>query len=128
MEGYIPKDVLGSVKFIKWQQLYEYEKPFQIFINPPKEAVDQRTTNLVYDDKNILIHDIRGKEKDFKLDEQGFAYCHYDLNFDNFEDFQAVEDFYLPEVERIIKMEVNGADKVFFFDWRVKITIIVFSR
>jgi len=120
MGQYKPKNSIASVKFIKWQQLYEREKPFQVFIDPPKDAKDHRTTNLVYEDRDVVFHDVRGQEKNFDLDNQGFAFCHHNLKFEDFENNEAVERDYLPEIERIIKAEVDGADKVFFFDWRLR--------
>jgi hypothetical protein len=119
----MPNTVAGRVKFIQWQELYEYEKPFQIFIDPPKGAKDQRTTNLIYEDRTINVVDIRGEESTYSLDDHGFTYRHHESTFDDFEKRDAVETEYLPEMERVLKSEVDGVDKVYFFDWRVNCTI-----
>lgn len=120
-------DAEGKISFIKWQELYEHEKPFQIFLDPPKDAEDQRTTNLVFEEKRILFHDVRGKEDTFNLDDHAFAFRKHNLTFDDFENIEAVEKEYLPEVEAIIRAEVGKADKIFIFDWRVVIPLQFFQ-
>jgi len=115
----LKNDAEGNISFIKWQELYEHEKPFQTFLDPPRNAKDQRTTNLVFEEKKILFHDVRGEEDTFSLDDHAFAFRNHDLRFEDFENLEAVEQEYLPEVEAIIKAEVEGSDKVFIFDWRV---------
>jgi len=119
MADFLTQDAVGSIKYLKWKSLYHHEKPFNIFLDPPKDAKDQRTTNLTYEDRETYFRDVRGHESSFSLDGNGFIFRRYSLTFDNFEDPKAVETEYLPEVERIIKQEVEGADKIFIFDWRV---------
>lgn len=114
-----PKDVTATLKFLKWQSLYELEKPFQIFINIPPEASDQRTTNLVYEDVTLPIKDVRGLKSQPNLDENGFMYCQHRTEFKDFNSREAVDKFYLPEIEQLLRKETEGVDRVFFFDWRV---------
>ena len=111
--------IRSSIKYIQWQRLYDNEKPFQIFIDIPKDTPDQRYTNLVFEDKETKFVNIRGRQQDFSLNDHGFAYRHHQFEFDDFEDRVKVEEFYLPQVEDFIKKEVEDVDKVFFFDWRV---------
>lgn len=117
---YVPKDALSNIKYIKDLDLYRKEKPFQILIDIPKDAPDQRFTNLVYEDKEELFRDVRGKEDTYSLDDHGFTYRHRNFGFDKYEDRSAVEAYYLPKIEQFIEDEVEDVDKVFFFDWRVR--------
>ncbi|MCJ1434733.1 hypothetical protein MMC27_004103 [Xylographa pallens] len=116
----MPEDAVSTIKYIKELELYEREKPFQILIDIPKSAPDQRYTNLVYEDREETFHDVRGKETTFTLNDHGFTYRRHNFEFDDYEDREAVEANYLPKVEEFIKAEVEDVDKVFFFDWRLR--------
>lgn len=111
--------ITTSLKFLQWQKLYEEEKPFQIFINIPEDAEDQRNTNLVFQNVSLNIHDVRGHFEDFSLDTNGFMYREHTTKTSSFQDRKAVGDNYLPEIEALLKREIDGADHIFFFDWRV---------
>lgn len=114
-----PQSVKASIKYIKWQQLYEREKPFQIFIDIPKDAVDQRYNNLVFEDKEETFFNVRGREHEFGLNNHGFTYRRHHFEFDDFENRTSVESRYLPLVEQFMRSELEDVGKVFFFDWRV---------
>ena len=108
-----------NLNFLQWQNLYEEEKPFQIFINIPEDAEDQRNTNLVFEKVSLHVHDVRGDSQDFSLDTNGFMYREHTTHITNFVDRKAIRERYLPEIEALVKSEVEGADRIFFFDWRV---------
>jgi hypothetical protein len=114
----------ASVQFIKWSDLYATEKPFQIFIDLPA-ADDVRRTNVVFEEKDVLFRDIRGKESAFSLDRQGFMVRRHSkiLGLET-PTVSFIENVYLPSVEELLKTEIEGADRVFIFDWRVSIIVI----
>jgi hypothetical protein len=119
----------SSLQFIKWNDLYKTEKPYQIFIDLPP---DTPRTNVQFEDKDVAFKDVRGDEDAFALDTHGFMMRHTDeiegLNDDPTTEF--MEKVYLPSVVELIKKEVQGADRVKIFDWRVCIhgvTILLFS-
>ena len=114
-----PNACSSSIKFLKWQTLYEQERPFQIFTDIPEAAADQRLTNLVYEDINQTFHNIRGRETCFHLDDHGFTYRRHQIDFEDFENRKAVEAEYLPQIEKLFRKCVDEVDKVFVFDWRV---------
>ena len=114
-----PSSCTSSIKYLKWQQIYEYEKPFHIFIDIPEDAKDQRETNLVYEDREQDFYDIRGRETQFNLDEHGFAYSRVTDNFDEFNNCEAIELEYLPHVERLIRQNLDEVDEVFLLGFRV---------
>jgi hypothetical protein len=112
--------VAVKLKFLSWQQLYETEKPFQIFINIPPHVKDQRTTNLVYEDVEVQIEDVRKNPKGFSLNGDGFQYVSHRTKVQDVSQRKVVEDQYLPEIERLLRQYVEDVDRVYFFDWRVR--------
>ena len=117
--------ITTPLKFLKWQTLYETEKPFQIFINIPPDAPDQRTTNLVYEDVATTITDVRSLPEEERpgLDRMGFKYVKDKLEgVVDWENSESVERGYLPGVERLVRRELGMEGKggrVEIFDWRV---------
>jgi len=73
-----------TLKFLHWQQLYETEKPFQIFINIPEDAEDKRTSNLVFEDVERTVQDVKTTEKSFSLDDNGFKLCKHSSSLGTF--------------------------------------------
>ena len=114
-----PQNVHVTLKFLQWQPLYETEKPFQIFIDIPEDAKDKRNTNLVFEDVPLVVNDVRGLGKLSSIDEKGFIYRRHESCVTNFSDRNVVDKTYLPEIEKLLKNELDGVDRVFFFDWRV---------
>ena len=114
-----PQNVAVTLQFLDWQDLYETEKPFQIFIDVPKDAEDPRDTNLVFKSVDVKFHNVRGQSDEFTLDDHGFMYRQHTTAVSDFTDRKVVVDDYLPEVEALLRKEVEGVDRVFFFDWRV---------
>lgn len=112
-------NITTSLNFLQWQELYEEERPFQIFINIPEDAEDQRNTNLVFEKVGLTVQDVRGHSEDFSLDTNGFMYRQHSSKITSFRDRKFVSENYLPEIEALLKREVEGADQVFCFDWRV---------
>lgn len=112
-------DLQIDLMFLQWQRLYEIEKPFQIFINIPKDAQDQRDTNLVFGKVPCMIQDIRNAAYEPSLDETGFIYRRHTTNTIDFTNRTIVDQDYLPEIEKLLRCELDDVDRVFFFDWRV---------
>jgi hypothetical protein len=109
-----------KLRFLERQPCYAKEKRYQVIMSGQDEKPDFRDTNLIFvESPPISIHDIRGKEKDFSLDANGFAVCHQESRLNSFNAVKDIEEVYLPEVERLIRKEASGADTIHFFDWRV---------
>ena len=117
--GMEPQDLAITLQFLQWQDLYKTEKPFQIFINVPKDAKDPRNTNLLFESVNVKVLDVRGQSGKYTLDDHGFIYRQHTTSISSFTDRKSVVDNYLPEVEALLRKEIDGVDRVFFFDWRV---------
>jgi hypothetical protein len=112
-------DICAQIRYIQWQQLYTQEKPFQVHADIPEDARDKRKTNVVFEEKDTIIHDVRGNEDQFSLDKTGFMYCKHQTAVTDFEVHQDVEENYLPEVEKLLREKVEGVDQVFLFNWKV---------
>ncbi|KAA6413645.1 MAG: hypothetical protein FRX48_02006 [Lasallia pustulata] len=120
MEAYDDDDT-ATFHYITWKDLYLREKPFQLFIDIPANVPDQRKTNIEFERKEVGIQDIRENEGTFNLDSHGFL-VRRSSTLSSFEDLNttSVESTYLPAVEKFLRAEVEGVDRVFFFDWRLR--------
>jgi hypothetical protein len=108
-----------SLEFLQWQSLYEIERPFQILINIPIDAEDQRTDNLVFHRVPVSVHNVRANLTTFNIDECGFKYVHHQSRVGDLSDRESITSEYLPECEAFLKEHLSDVDEVFFFDWRV---------
>lgn len=113
-------DEVITFQYIVWQDLYLKEKPFQLFLDIPSDAPDQRKTNIEFEHKEVVVQDIRANEETFSLDSHGFM-VRRSGTLSSLVDMTttSVESIYLPAVEEFLRAEVEGVDRVFFFDWRV---------
>ncbi|KAF2175459.1 hypothetical protein K469DRAFT_647092 [Zopfia rhizophila CBS 207.26] len=109
----------ATIKFLKWIPLYEEERPFQIFLELPPEAPDQRKTNLTWDEKDITVTDFRDNAADFQLDTHGFATRKLE-GFSELENDKDINARYIPEVKRMLETELGDVGTVFVFDWRLR--------
>ncbi|KAI0647771.1 hypothetical protein C8Q79DRAFT_905871 [Trametes meyenii] len=88
------------------------EAPYQYVEKPP---VGKPSTNIGTDPHPVLVHDARGHEKDFSLDQNGFQYVQWPSVESEFDNDERIKEKYYPEVEEILK-KVAGAKRVFIFD------------
>lgn len=108
----------ASVQFLKGIPLYEEEKPFQIFGDLLPDATDQRKTNLVWEEKQIPIHNIRDDAQGFQLDSHGFTTRRLP-GFTDLLDRETITGKYIPAIKDMLKTELQDVGTVFVFDWRV---------
>lgn len=81
----------------------------------------QQTTNLVWEsgkDEEIM-HNLRGSDESPEFDTHSFCFRVAPTHFKDWDSRRKVEEEYLPELEALIKREVDGVDEVQIFDWRV---------
>ncbi|KAK0649216.1 hypothetical protein B0T16DRAFT_349843 [Cercophora newfieldiana] len=116
---------VATFNYMKWNaKLYQTEKPFQITIDIPKDAPDQRTTNVEMEKgPEETITDIRSTVDSYHLDEHGFAF--FPMNAERlpawkFSNPRFVNEQYLPQCVSLIKKALPGADRVHFFGWRLR--------
>ncbi|KAJ9604890.1 hypothetical protein H2200_010279 [Cladophialophora chaetospira] len=112
-------DELATFTYIVWQDRYLEEKPFQVFSPTADDAA--ASTNLVFEDGPLQhINDARGHEKEYSLNQNGFAFCKHDVKDGIFNTAVQVEKQYLPEMERLLRQHVQDVTEVYFFDWRIR--------
>ncbi|TGO21807.1 hypothetical protein BPAE_0199g00010 [Botrytis paeoniae] len=118
----ISANEIATVQFLKWTDLYTHEKPFQMFLEINAESNEQRTSNLQFEEKSIAVENIRGYEHLFELDKHGFIIrpfpsapsCLRDVNR------ETVVSSYFPAVDELLRQELEGVDRTFLLDWRVR--------
>lgn len=112
-----------TFRYLVWDDLFYEEKPFEILTDIPKDAPDQRKTNLTFTEgREELVVNCRGIENNFSLDTHGFSFHKHKsaLTPDDFHNRQEVESTYLPECEELLRKLVQNVDQVFFYNWRLR--------
>ena len=116
-------NVEAAFCYLEWDNLFHKEKPFEILIDIPPEASDQRKTNLTFQHASKeLVRDARPNLADLKLDIHGFECLlhHSQLKAHEFRDRKKVEQVYLPECETLLKDHVQSVDDVYIYNWRLR--------
>jgi hypothetical protein len=116
----MPSIVEGSIKFLKWQELYERERPFQILMDIPPEVEDQRHTNLVFEEMPVQVTDMREFKDELMLDTNGFMVSRLP-GFDHIPSPEVVEKEYIPAIKELVRKELPGADEIVVYNWRVRL-------
>ena len=106
--------------YLQWEDRFNREKPYQIVSENITELDGLARSNIaMMEGPEELIEDIRGRETTFSLDENGFKILKYTFPAIDYQRHQDVEEIYKPEVEKLLRRNVEGVDKVVFFNWRV---------
>ncbi len=113
--------VTTQIAYAKWRDLFHEEKPFLLLYDIPDDYDDKRTTNIIFEKIEKQVRDIRESKRKFTLDQNGFKIANHQTTVKAFKDRKIVDETYLPEIEQLLREEVEGVDQVFFFDWRVSI-------
>ena len=71
--------------------------------------------SFLLDPHYVVVHDARGRENEFSLDQNGFQFVNWPSKEKEFDDDERIKAVYYPEVEEILKT-VAGAKRVFIFD------------
>lgn len=109
-----------KLMYLRWEDKFNSEKPYQIVSeNIPELDRLARSNIAMMEGPEEFIEDIRGRETAFGLDENGFMVLKHTFPAIDYQRHQDVEEIYKPEVERLLKRNVEGVDKVVFFNWRV---------
>ncbi|KAI9723949.1 MAG: hypothetical protein M1812_000667 [Candelaria pacifica] len=106
------------LSYLKDQPIYKTERPFMLMTNVPQ---GQRVSNLRWElGQEETIHDVRGREPEFSLDESGFRYIDCPTRFTDWTDKKEIERVYLAEMESVLKKNVDNVDLIKIFDWRMR--------
>jgi hypothetical protein len=114
------QEISATSHFIRWSELYEEEKPFQVFLEDNVENSGIRSTNLDWEEKHITVTDFRGDPDYQDIDNHGFISRELH-GFKDIPDTSRIETVYLPAVSRLLRREIADVGTVFIFDWRVSL-------
>ncbi|KAL6881403.1 hypothetical protein J3F83DRAFT_722158 [Trichoderma novae-zelandiae] len=112
---------MATLGFIKPLELYDNEKPYWLFLAKPDHRPDVELTNVQLDViTGIPLHDVRGHEDSYSLEEHGFQFIKTNQTFQAFDSEQRIIDEYLPQVEKVIRENIPYAEKIHIYDWRIR--------
>lgn len=74
----------------------------------------------MFEKHHVEVTDIRGAQEQFSIDTHGFMVVNQKTAVANFSDPQLVKEQYLPEVEALLRSALDGVDRCFVFNWRVR--------
>ncbi|KAI0036309.1 hypothetical protein K488DRAFT_76091 [Vararia minispora EC-137] len=114
MPGLVSREVQTTLNYLAGTT--DGEKPYFYTYEPP---AGKPVRNLVTEASPATIHDARGREGDFSLDTNGFAFVNSPTQEKLFEDEQAITTGYYKEVEELLKREA-GAKRVVIFDHTIR--------
>lgn len=119
-----PTDEQVSIVYLKWQELYAYEKPFQVFANVPQGS-GARLTNLMFaPSPPLVIRDLRGHEDAFTLDGNGFKIVRDQMPAFDLTTKESVDSTVVPYLEDLVLKNVQGVDFVRCFDYGVSFILV----
>lgn len=108
-------DQKAKLNYIRWEDEFRTEKPYE-FISQAPEGCPRKNFTLAASPEQA-IHDIRGSEELFNLDDHGFQIVRQELGAIP-TDQEGIEKEYLPKVIDLLQNIDPGAEVV-IFDWRV---------
>ncbi|KAL7791168.1 putative 7 alpha-cephem-methoxylase [Trichoderma afarasin] len=114
---YHAKDETVQLNYIEWQDKFATEKPYEVISEAP--AGFPRANFSCSLAAPETIHDIRGREKLFNLQDHGFQIWKHDHTVDTF-DKASVEQNYLPSLDILLKDVLGPGTETYFFDWRIR--------
>ncbi|KAB5562831.1 hypothetical protein GE09DRAFT_761510 [Coniochaeta sp. 2T2.1] len=114
------KDEYHRLRYALWDDRFYHEKPYTIVSHLP-QLDESRQANIKFGEgPDELITDVRGKEGEFSLDNNGFAFVSHAFPKFDPTDAESVEKNMYPVFEEFLKQHVQGVDRVHFFDYRVR--------
>ncbi|KAH9822906.1 hypothetical protein Tdes44962_MAKER00734 [Teratosphaeria destructans] len=112
------KDIKVRLQYLKDDPIYRSVKPVQI---TPNFADKEKRTNVKLESGELeTIVDVRGLDESFTLDQNGFRYVKAPTRFEQWSSQPRIAEEYLPELESLLKREVDGCDEIYFYDARIR--------
>ena len=109
------RSVSTSMHFLEDNILYQSVKPYTIIFKPPDGF--PKTNICLEEQSDIVVEDIRGRERDFTMDQAGFTIMELQsqLLYKEFSDDEKVIDVYLKEVADSLQKHL-GAERVQIYE------------
>ena len=86
----------------------------------PWAKVDGPGTSFKLKDHNATVSNVRGHESEFSTDKSGFSIHRSPATEKAFVEDKLIRESYYPEVEALLKKELQGVKKVVFFDHTIR--------
>jgi hypothetical protein len=104
-------DIITELVFLQRDEKHKAEKPYKLQYDPGEDIPRWNCQNEAQ--SGIRVHDIRGREKEFGLEKQGFAVFKLESKLapEDFDDEQKVKKIYYQELSRLLR-ETLGAKRV----------------
>ncbi|KAK4555131.1 hypothetical protein LTR86_007897 [Recurvomyces mirabilis] len=116
------RDINVQLMYLKDDPLYKTVKPIQITPNFADQG--NRTNVRLAPGQQEVLHDVRSLHGeplgDFSLDDHGFTYIKSPTAFKDWSSQPKIAQDYLPELETLLKREVDGCDEILFYDARIR--------
>lgn len=94
-----PKNEHHHLKYLEWSDIFNTEKPYTIVSNMPWLPNSKKNNLTFTQGPEELISDIRGRENEFTLDQNGFAFVSPSFSDFDVSSHVAVETSFYPEAE-----------------------------
>ncbi|KAI0036518.1 hypothetical protein K488DRAFT_67538 [Vararia minispora EC-137] len=114
MPGVVSRDAKTSLTY--FSKTADGGQPYNYTYEPPAGQPD---TNIQWDTYFVTVHDARGRESEFNVDDNGFMFLKSPAKEKLFEDDEAITTGYYKEVEELLRKEV-GAKRVVIFDHTIR--------
>jgi len=111
-------DIEVQLQYLRDDPLYDLVKPIQI--TPNFLDREGRSNVRLESGPPEVLNDVRGREHEFTLDANGFCYVHAPTNCKDWSSQPQIAKEYLPELEDLLRREVDGCDEIVFYDARIR--------
>lgn len=89
-----------------------------LYATQPRLESPRLEANFIFDPRNVVVHDLRGAEKNFSLDVNGFEFLVHETT-ESFLDEGSIQTNYYAEIRQLLK-ERTGAHRVFVITHRIR--------
>jgi hypothetical protein len=111
----LPKDIYIRLHYLMEQ--HDGEKDISE-LTKRKPACETHTLSVLE-----TIQDIRGAHEELDLDLQGFRYVKAPTKFDDWASENEIRKFLIPEIEDLLRQEMEGCDEIHVIDIKVGLAL-----
>lgn len=111
-------------RYIRWLDIFNSEKPFQVLIDLPADTKDRRRSNIEFrDGTRERVRNARSNLSTFDINKHGFKFVKHNTTLQqaDFLSKEIIERVYLPECKELLQASLEGVDRVHIFNWLVRL-------